>query len=145
MKTVVTSTALLLSLAAGPAIAQDVPSLVTVDLRDALRDISVELNIEETNIPVTVQLPVSVAANVCNVDVNLLTQDVEQDGAATCTAVSSQELTQIVQMEMTAGGGSTGDTATSDSQAAAPGQSGQAPGRSGNTPPGQLRKAAQPQ
>lgn len=38
---------------------------------------------------VTVQLPIAAAANVCNVDVNVLAADLADDGAANCTATAS--------------------------------------------------------
>ena len=37
----------------------------------------------------TVQLPVSVAANVCDVEVQVLVADLEDDGEANCTARSN--------------------------------------------------------
>lgn len=90
--------------------------LVNVNIQDVLQDIAIDLNIEETNIPVTIQLPISVAANVCDVSVNVLSAQ-SDSGNATCAAVTgSQELTQIVQQEMAAGGstGGTDDTAGTD-------------------------------
>jgi hypothetical protein len=107
-----------LTMTAGLAAAQTAPELdglVNVNIQDVLQDIAVDLNIEETNIPVTLQVPILVAANVCDVSVNVLS--LQNDGGdATCTAVTgSQELTQIVQQEMAAGGstGGTEDTAES--------------------------------
>ena len=38
---------------------------------------------------VTVQLPIAVAANVCDVDVNVLTADLADDGQANCTATAT--------------------------------------------------------
>ncbi len=43
----------------------------------------VEINLLNDN---TIQVPVALAANICNVDVNLLAADLADDGAATCTA-----------------------------------------------------------
>lgn len=84
------------------ASAQD--GLVSVNIQDVLKDISVELNVDETSIPVNVQLPVNVAANVCDVDVSVLSAKVES-GDATCAAVTgSQELTQVVQQQVASGG-----------------------------------------
>ena len=37
---------------------------------------------------VTVQLPIAVAANVCDVDVNVLSADLADDGSANCTATA---------------------------------------------------------
>jgi len=36
----------------------------------------------------TVQLPIAVAANVCDVDVNVLAADLADDGQANCTATA---------------------------------------------------------
>lgn len=62
---------------AAPAAAQPVVTggLVNVTIVDAV-DIG----------DVTVQLPIAVAANVCDVDVNVLAADLADDGDATCTA-----------------------------------------------------------
>ncbi len=38
---------------------------------------------------VTVQLPLAVAANVCDVDVNVLAADLADDGEANCTATAT--------------------------------------------------------
>ena len=102
-----------LALCAGPAAAQsDLEGLVNVNIQDVLQDIAVDLNVEENNIPVTVQLPVSVAANVCDVNVGVLSAQVES-GDASCAAVTgSQELTQVVQQEMAAGGATDDDVTT---------------------------------
>ena len=86
----------------GVASAQD--GLVSVNIQDVLQDIAVELNIEETSIPVNVQLPVNVAANVCDVEVSALSAEIDS-GTATCAAVTgSQELTQVVQQQVASGG-----------------------------------------
>lgn len=103
-----------LGLLSSTAVVQAQESLVNVNIQDILQDIAVDLNIEDTNIPVTLQVPVSIAANVCGVDVGVLSAQLDT-GNANCTAqTGSQELTQIVQQEMNAGdAGSTGDTSGS--------------------------------
>jgi hypothetical protein len=65
-------------------------SLVNVDLRNAriLNNIANDLSIDITNVPITVQVPLSLAANVCEVDVNVLAQSLER-GTTTCTAQST--------------------------------------------------------
>lgn len=85
--------------------AQDgMDGLVNVNIQDLLQDIAVDLNIEETNIPVTIQLPISIAANVCDVSIDLLAVQVDT-GEANCVAVTgSQEVTQTVIQQMAAGG-----------------------------------------
>jgi hypothetical protein len=92
--------------------------LVTVNLQNVLSDIAVDLNVEENSIPVNVQVPVSVAANVCGVDVNVLSVKIDS-GDATCVAqTGSQEVTQIIQQQVASGGGGNssgnGDTPTDE-------------------------------
>lgn len=86
----------------GVAAAQDLPdSLVTVNIQDVLQDVAIELNVSENSIPVNIQLPVSVAANVCDVDVGVLTAQLDA-GSASCVAVTgSQQITQIVSQQIT--------------------------------------------
>jgi len=64
-----------LGIVAGPASAQ----------QDGL----VNVNISGT----TVQVPVAVAANLCNVAVNVLAQDLAQDGTADCNATADPDAT----------------------------------------------------
>lgn len=83
----------------GPSI----PSLVNVNLSNVLNDLSVRLNLDRANIPVNAQIPVTLAANVCGVSVNVLS--VSTGGQANCTAkTSSPELAQVVQQQIAAGG-----------------------------------------
>ena len=72
------------TLAAAPASAQPQQGLVNVNITDVslLNDLQVQA-------PITVQLPISAAANVCNVTVGVLAQDLADDGKAECNAVSS--------------------------------------------------------
>src|SRR5439155_13473448 len=95
--------------AAGPAaLAQTssstVPNLVNVDLHNVLNNLAVQLHLDRANVPVNVQLPVSLAANVCGVSVNVLSASVAS-GKGTCVASTApQQLTQAVQQQMAAGG-----------------------------------------
>ena len=41
----------------------------------------------------TVQLPIAVAANVCDVDINVLAADLADDGRANCTAEAVTQIT----------------------------------------------------
>ena len=52
---------------------------ITVVLADVL-------DVEENQIPVTVQAPIGIAANVCNVGANVLAADINQNGFAECDA-----------------------------------------------------------
>jgi len=80
-----------------------IPALVNVNLQNVLNNLSVALNVEQANMPVNAQVPISVAANVCGVSVNVLS--VSTGGQASCTAkTTSPELAQVVQQQISAGG-----------------------------------------
>lgn len=100
----------------GVASAQTTPdSLITVNLQDVLKDIAVDLNVSENSIPVNVQLPINLAANVCDVDVSVLSAKVDA-GDTTCAAVTgSQEVTQIVSQQIGSGSGSSGSASSGTS------------------------------
>jgi hypothetical protein len=96
--------------------ASGIPGLVNVDLRNVLNDLAVKLNIDRSNVPVTIQLPITLAANVCGVSVNVLSGST--GGQANCTAnTAPQELAQVVQQQ-SAAGGSVGGGAQGGSTAA---------------------------
>lgn len=81
-----------------PAFAES--GLVTVRLTNINTEIARNINVEVSQIPVTVQAPIGVAANVCNVDANVLASQA-REGEATCDAqTSSQALNQIVQRQI---------------------------------------------
>lgn len=93
-----------LGLGTSPAIAQNVDlsgGLVDVTIQDVtiLNDFLNAAQIQALNnvaVPVTVQVPVGVAANVCGVDANVLAQQ-KKSGDATCTAENgSRALAQTV-------------------------------------------------
>ena len=80
-----------------------VPSLVSVDLSNVLNDLALDLNIDKANIPINAQIPISIAANVCGVSINILS--VSGGGSPNCTANSiSPELKQYIQQQMAANG-----------------------------------------
>ena len=88
--------ALVLSAASTPALAasNQQSGLVNVNLQDVT-----------AQVPVSVAVPVGVAANVCNVSAAVLAQQ-NAAGQAACTAVSdSTALNQAVAESMTSGGG----------------------------------------
>jgi hypothetical protein len=95
---------------AGETIAQGVGevagagvSLVKVDLSNVLNDLALDLKIDKSNIPINAQIPISLAANICGVSINILS--VSTGGSPNCTAKStSPELTQAVQQQLSAGG-----------------------------------------
>ena len=86
--------------------------LVSVDLRNVLNNLSVDLRVNRDNIPVTAQVPVDVAASVCGVSVSALAASVAS-GTAKCTATTtSPQLTQAVQQQIASGGSVTGGPQT---------------------------------
>jgi energy-coupling factor transporter transmembrane protein EcfT len=89
-----------------------IPTLVSVNLQNVLNNLSVELNINRNNIPVTAQVPIDVAASVCGVSVSALAASVAS-GTASCTATTtSAQLTQAVQQQIASGGSVTGGDQT---------------------------------
>jgi hypothetical protein len=92
----------------GPA----VPTLVSVNLQNVLNNLSVSLQVNRDNIPVTAQVPIDVAASVCGVSVSALAASAA-NGHATCTATTTTpQLTQAVQQQIASGGSVTGGPQT---------------------------------
>lgn len=99
LKSLVAAT-LAVGLTAGAAHAQQGGNLVAVKLNNVANNLAQNLSVDVGQIPVSVQAPIGVAANVCNVQANLLATDNNPDGAE-CTAEStSQALNQIVQRQI---------------------------------------------
>jgi hypothetical protein len=89
-----------------------IPALVNVDLRNVLNNLSIDLKVNRDNIPVTAQVPIDVAANVCGVDVNVLAASIAS-GHASCTATTTTpQLSQAVQQQIASGGSVTGGDQT---------------------------------
>jgi hypothetical protein len=89
-----------------------IPTLVSVNLQNVLNDLSVSLQVNRNNIPVTAQVPIAVAASVCGVTVEVLAASVA-NGHASCTATTtSPQLTQAVQQQIASGGSVTGGPQT---------------------------------
>jgi hypothetical protein len=85
---------------------------VSVNLQNVLNNLSVELNVNRNNIPVTAQVPIDVAASVCGVSVSALAASIAS-GQAGCTATTtSAQLTQAVQQQIASGGDVTGGDQT---------------------------------
>jgi hypothetical protein len=81
-----------------------IPTLVSVNLQNVLNDLSVSLQVNRNNIPVTAQVPIDVAANVCGVSVSALAASIAS-GQAGCTATTTTpQLTQAVQQQIASGG-----------------------------------------
>jgi hypothetical protein len=79
-------------------------SLVNVNLSNVLNDLAVDLHVDKANIPINAQIPITIAANVCGVSINILS--VSAANTASCTATTtSPQLTQIVGQQLQAGSG----------------------------------------
>jgi len=79
-------------------------SLVNVNLSNVLNDLALDLKIDKANIPINAQIPISIAANVCGVSINILS--IGGGGSSQgCTANSiSPELKQYIQQQLAANG-----------------------------------------
>lgn len=88
---------------AGAAFAQPKQSgLVNVDLSNLRADIAKDINVDVSQIPVNVQVPVGVAANVCGVDANVLARQ-KKGSTPSCDAKNtSRALNQQVQRQLVA-------------------------------------------
>ena len=97
-------------LIAAAALAAAAPATAQVNISQGLVDVTIQdvsilnnfLNndqiaaLNNVSVPITVQVPVGIAANVCGVDANVLAQQ-KKTGNATCTAQSgSRALAQNV-------------------------------------------------
>ena len=80
-------------------------SLVNVDLSNVLNDLALDLKVDKSNIPINAQIPVTVAANVCGVSINILSIGAGGGSSQGCTANSiSPELKQYIQQQIAANG-----------------------------------------
>jgi hypothetical protein len=96
-------------------------SLVKVDLSNVLNDLALDLKIDKANIPVNAQIPITIAANVCGVNINILSIGAGSGNSGGCTATtSSPELSQAVQQQLAAGGNVGGGAQTGAGTATAP-------------------------
>jgi hypothetical protein len=92
-------------------------SLVNVDLSNVLNDLALDLKVDKSNIPINAQIPVTIAANVCGVSINILSVGAGGGSSEGCTANSiSPELKQYIQQQLAAngsvGGGAQTNTGT---------------------------------
>src|SRR6476469_9800846 len=112
---------------AGSAVASgvsNVPSLVNVNLSNVLNNLALDLKIDKANIPITAQIPINIAANICGVSINVLSIGAGGGSSQGCTANSiSPELKQYIQEQLAAngnvGGGAQATTGTTTSTAPA--------------------------
>ena len=101
MKNLVAVSAVVFGFALSPALAQDTAQggLVNVSLSNVKPEIAKNINVDVSQVPVTVQVPVGIAANVCGVEANVLAKK-GPGGAAECTAKNtSSALNDIVQKQ----------------------------------------------
>jgi len=95
-------------------------SLVNVNLSNVLNDLAVDLHVDKANIPINAQIPITIAANVCGVSINILSVAAANTASCTATATSPQ-LTQIVGQQLQAGSGTqTGTTPTTTTESPQP-------------------------
>lgn len=114
-------------------------SLINVDLSNVLNDLALDLKIDKSNIPINAQIPINVAANICGININILS--IGGSGKTEgCTATSvSPELVQAIQQQLAAngnvGGGAqtNGGTTATTGGTAAGGASGTATNVQGGT------------
>jgi hypothetical protein len=91
-----------ISLGAAVAAHAQQSGLVNVDVSNIRADIAKDINVNASQIPVNVQVPVGIAANVCGVDANVLAQQ-KQGSTPSCQAKNkSQALNQQVQRQLLA-------------------------------------------
>jgi hypothetical protein len=84
-----------------PVLAAQQEGVVNVNIENVANEIAKNLSVDVSQVPVNVQVPVGVAANVCDVDANVLASQKQGDQAANCTAKSTnQALNQVVQKQL---------------------------------------------
>jgi hypothetical protein len=87
------------------SVAGAVPSLVNVNLSNVLNNLALDLHVDKANIPINAQIPISIAANVCGVSINILSIGAGGGKSSGCTANSiSPELKQYIQEQLAANG-----------------------------------------
>lgn len=80
-------------------------SLVNVNLSNVLNNLALDLHVDKANIPINAQIPITVAANVCGVSINILSIGAGGGSSKGCTAqTTSPELSQAVQQQLAANG-----------------------------------------
>jgi hypothetical protein len=78
-------------------------SLVNVNLSNVLNNLALDLHVDKANVPINAQIPITLAANICGVSINILSAS---GGAKpNCTATTtSPALDQAVQQQLAANG-----------------------------------------
>ena len=104
------------------SVASTVPSLVNVNLSNVLNDLALDLKIDKANVPINAQIPISLAANVCGVSINILSFGAGGGSSQGCTAqTASPELVQAIQQQLAANGSVGGGAQTGTTTAPATG------------------------
>lgn len=97
-KSIAAAAALGLAFAASGAFAQG--GLISVDVSNVANNIAKNISVDVSQIPVTVQAPIGIAATVCGVAANVLGTQAPS-GNASCTATStSTALDMLVQNQL---------------------------------------------
>ena len=74
--------------------------LVNVEVSNVANDIARNVNVDVSQIPVTVQVPIGVAATVCGVAANVLGTQAASGNAACSATSTNTALDQIVQRQL---------------------------------------------
>ena len=83
-----------------PAFAQQEPVII-VDIKAVVEQVAQNIDAEESLLPLTVQVPMHVAAKVCNVPATVLGMQGSSSGAVGCAAtITSPELEKVVQARL---------------------------------------------
>jgi hypothetical protein len=121
---------------AGANAVSSVPSLVNVNLSNVLNNLALDLHIDKANIPINARIPITIAANVCGVSINVLSIGAGGGSSQGCTANSiSPELKQYIQQQLAANGSVGGGAQTTT----------QAPATTSTTPQPQTTTPTTPQ
>jgi hypothetical protein len=75
--------------------------VVTINLTTVRADIAKEINVEASQVPETLQAPVAVAAEVCNMDASVLSKQAKEGGASCEAKRTNAQLNGIVQEKLT--------------------------------------------
>ncbi len=87
-----------IALSYAPIASAQQSATVTVDVSSVASTVAKNLNVDAAKIPSTIQVPVALAATVCGVPANVLTQQGGTGVAGACQAKStSSELDQLIQ------------------------------------------------
>ncbi len=103
---------------------QPLPGLVNVNLENIRAEIAKDLDIDLQNVPINIQLPVAVAANVCGVDVAAIQGATVGSDTPSCNATNTTIATQYVTNTQSATGDGTTAGASGGSDGASSGGSG---------------------